>query len=62
MPNSAAQSHANQSAPNRYCDRCARRSTTLEYDDLTLQALCIDCCDQLRRRRATMGAPLKPIR
>ncbi len=35
------------------CDRCAMRAVTLFFDDLTLQDLCKDCCDWLRRRRGT---------
>jgi hypothetical protein len=35
------------------CDRCARRAFTLFFDDLTLQDLCEECCDWLKRRRST---------
>lgn len=35
------------------CDRCARRSTTLLFDDISLQELCRDCFDRLKRRRWT---------
>lgn len=44
----------------RYCDRCARRATTLLFDDLTLQDLCQDCLDQLKRRRDLIPYPAKP--
>jgi len=36
----------------KYCDRCARRSPVLFYDDLTLQELCHECCERLKRKRA----------
>ncbi len=35
----------------KYCDRCARRATTLLCDDLSLQQLCRDCSDHLVRLR-----------
>jgi hypothetical protein len=35
------------------CDRCARRAFILFFDDLTLQDLCEDCSDWLKRRRGT---------
>ena len=44
----------------KYCDRCARRSTALFFDDLTLQELCQDCCDRLKRRRELAVHPAKP--
>lgn len=46
-----------QSFTQKYCDRCARRSRALLYDDLTLQELCQDCCDRLRRRREVASSP-----
>ena len=33
------------------CDRCARRSPSLLFDDISLQELCGDCFDHLKRRR-----------
>ena len=35
----------------KYCDRCACRSIALFYDDLTLQELCQECCERLKRKR-----------
>lgn len=35
----------------KYCDRCTRRSSSLEYDDLSLRNLCPDCRQDLARRR-----------
>ena len=35
----------------KYCDRCARRSMTLFYDDLTLQELCQERGERLKRKR-----------
>lgn len=46
-----------QAATIKYCDRCARRSKALFFDDLTLQELCQDCCDRLTRRRGTVAQP-----
>jgi len=40
-----------QAGAIKYCDRCARRSMALFYDDLTLQELCEDCCERLKRKR-----------
>lgn len=36
-----------------YCDRCARRSSKLLFDELSLQELCEDCFNKLTRRRVT---------
>ena len=44
----------------KYCDRCARRSAALFYDDLTLQELCQECCDRLSRKRVLVSNPAKP--
>jgi hypothetical protein len=44
----------------KYCDRCARRSPVLFFDDLTLQELCQDCCDRLKRKRGVASRPAKP--
>ena len=49
-----------QASAMKYCDRCARRSTALFSDDLTLQELCRDCCDQLKRKRGMASCPVKP--
>jgi hypothetical protein len=49
-----------QASMIKYCDRCARRSVTLFFDDLTLQELCQDCCDRLKRRREMAPHPAKP--
>jgi hypothetical protein len=43
----------------KYCDRCARRSTALFFDDLTLQELCQECCDRLKRKRGMAAHPAK---
>lgn len=48
-------SHRSNEVPSTvvtYCDRCARRSSQLLFDDLSLQELCEDCFDILTRRRA----------
>jgi len=42
-----------QTGTVKCCDRCARRAFTLFFDDLTLQDLCEECCDWLKRRRST---------
>jgi hypothetical protein len=44
----------------KYCDRCARRSPVLFFDDLTLQELCQYCCDRLKRKRGVASRPAKP--
>jgi hypothetical protein len=44
----------------KYCDRCARRSPALFFDDLTLQELCQECCDRLKRKRGMASHPAKP--
>ena len=46
-----------QASAIKYCDRCARRSMTLFFDDLTLQELCQECCDRLKRKRAMASRP-----
>ena len=45
--------------PVHYCDRCARRSTDLVFDDLSLQELCADCQRELARRRMRLSRPPK---
>jgi len=44
-------SNDTQARAIKYCDRCARRSMALFYDDLTLQELCQECRDRLKRKR-----------
>jgi hypothetical protein len=41
----------------KYCDRCARRSSALIYDDLSLRELCTDCWQNLTRRRMALQRP-----
>ena len=57
MKDSSRLSNEVQSMVVAYCDRCARRSSKLLFDDLSLQELCEDCFDILTRRRA-IRAPL----
>lgn len=45
--------------PGQYCDRCARRSSDLVFDDLGLQELCAECRRALARRRMRLTQPLK---
>jgi hypothetical protein len=49
-----------QSGAIKYCGRCARRSPTLFFDDLTLQELCQECWDRLKRKREMAFRPAKP--
>ncbi len=51
MKDSPSGSTEFQSRVMKYCDRCARRSIALFYDDLTLQELCQECCERLKRKR-----------
>jgi hypothetical protein len=51
MKQSPGWSSETQARAMKYCDRCARRSLALFYDDLTLQELCQECCEQLKRKR-----------
>jgi len=44
----------------KYCDRCARRTSTVLFDDLTLQELCQDCLKTLKRRRDFINNPTRP--
>ncbi len=48
-----------EQAPVQYCDRCARRSSTLVLDDLSLQELCAECRRELARLRARHSRPVK---
>lgn len=45
--------------PVQYCDRCARRSSALVLDDLSLQELCAECRQELARLRAKHIRPVK---
>lgn len=60
MKDSSSQLTEAQTRAVKYCDRCARRSAALFYDDLTLQELCQECCDRLSRKRAVVSSPAKP--
>lgn len=51
MKQSPGWSSETQTRAMKYCDRCARRSLALFYDDLTLQELCQECCERLKRKR-----------
>ena len=51
MKQSPGWSTETQTRTLKYCDRCARRSMALFYDDLTLQELCQECCEKLKRKR-----------
>ena len=54
MPDTSPALHEEHQAMFKICDRCARRSTTLLFDDISLQELCRDCLDRLKRRRWTV--------
>jgi hypothetical protein len=60
MKDSPSPSTEAQARAMKYCDRCARRSTALFFDDLTLQELCQECCDRLKRKRGLAAHPAKP--
>jgi hypothetical protein len=60
MKDSPGPSPEAQAKAIKYCDRCARRSLALFFDDLTLQELCQDCCDRLKRKRGMASRPAKP--
>lgn len=51
-----------EQAPAQYCDRCARRSSALVLDDLSLQELCTECRRELARLRARHIQPSKTKR
>lgn len=53
-------SHEASSPRIRYCDRCARRSPALRFDDLSLQELCDECWTFLVRRRGALTAGSQP--
>ena len=60
MKDSPSPSSEAEAKKIKYCDRCARRSPALFFDDLTLQELCQDCCDRLKRKRGVAIRPEKP--
>ncbi len=60
MKDPASPSTEAQAKAIKYCDRCARRSPALFFDDLTLQELCQDCCDRLKRKRGMVSRPSNP--
>lgn len=60
MKDSSSPSTEAQAKASKYCDRCARRSPALFFDDLTLQQLCQDCCDRLKRKRGMASRPANP--
>ena len=57
MKDSPRRSTESQASTIKYCDRCARRSLALFSDDLTLQELCQECCDRLKRKRTMAPRP-----
>jgi len=59
VKDSSSQLNEFQTRALKYCDRCARRSAALFYDDLTLQELCQECCDRLNRKRTIASSPGK---
>jgi len=60
MKDPASPSTEAQAKAIKYCDRCARRSPALFFDDLTLQELCQECYDRLKRKRGMATSPAKP--
>ncbi len=62
MKDSSSPSAEAQASAIKYCNRCARRSAALFFDDLTLQELCQECCDRLERRRGIVTQPPHPER
>jgi hypothetical protein len=60
MKDSPSPSTEAQASAIKYCDRCARRSPALVFDDLTLQEFCRECCDRLNRKRGMAFRPGKP--
>jgi hypothetical protein len=61
MKDSLSRSTEALARATKYCDRCARRSTALFSDDLTLQELCQECCNRLKRKRGLAAHPAKPM-
>lgn len=60
MKDSPSCSIETQAGAMKYCDRCARRSIALFYDDLTLQELCQECCERLKRKREMAPRRVEP--
>ena len=60
VKDSSSPSTEAQGGAIKYCGRCARRSSTLFFDDLTLQDLCQECWDRLKRKREMAFRPAKP--
>jgi hypothetical protein len=60
MKVSTSPSTETQAIAIKYCDRCARRSPALFFDDLTLQELCQECCERLKRKRGMASRPANP--
>lgn len=60
MKDSPSPSTETQANAIKYCDRCAHRSPALFFDDLTLQELCQECCDRLKRKRGMASRPSIP--
>jgi hypothetical protein len=60
MERSGEQSDNPQSIVVGYCDRCARRASTLLFDDLSLQDLCQECWERLKRKREMAFRPVNP--
>lgn len=57
MNTSSSQPTESQTNVLKYCDRCARRSTTLYDDHLTSKELCQECYDRLNRKRTIASSP-----
>lgn len=60
MKESSVISNDRQSAVIMYCERCARRSVQLCFDDLSRQELCSECLNRLTKRRGFITRPAKP--
>ncbi len=57
MKQSIGESHVGQTPIVGYCHRCARRASKLLCDDLTLQELCQECWERLKRKRELACSP-----
>lgn len=57
MKLSIGESHGGQTLIVGYCHRCARRASKLLCDDLTLQELCQECWERLKRKRELACSP-----
>lgn len=62
MKDSIAVANEVQAIVVKYCERCARRSLKLSFDDLSLKELCPDCLDRLTHRRGFITRPAEPRR